>query len=382
MSLETDESFVIALMGFSNFLAPHGIVKMLINLLQIQLKYQNRRQKAGSVDVTERTFDSRNPLYFLLNAVTMAIGSISGAPLMLNQLKIENARMSQNQVVVRLIQHYQNEGLSQLYRVLASADFLGNPAGLFSNVSSGVQDLFYEPFNGVVLHGGSELGVGIARGATSLVKKSAFGVTDSVSKITGSVSKGLSAAALDSDWARERQRRQFRNRNKINGLPQMKPIQGAENGGAVGFFKGVGKGLVGNVSGGLRNATTAFDPSRGDRCRLPRHISHDGILRPYSLREAQGLDWLRSADNGKLYSCKYVAHVELPNDKDSVCVLTTDRIVMLQLNKFILNDEQSKPFIALLDSGTRSWFGQHIMKLLKDYNDRKKRAAGGSRHGT
>lgn len=93
----------------------------------------------------------------------MAIGTISGAPLMLNQLKIENARMSQNQLMARLIQHYQNEGLSQLYRVLASADFLGNPAGLFSNVSSGVQDLFYEPFNGVVLHGGSELGVGIAR---------------------------------------------------------------------------------------------------------------------------------------------------------------------------------------------------------------------------
>lgn len=27
----------------------------------------------------------------------------------------------------------------------------------------------------------------------------------------------------------------------------MKPIQGAETGGAVGFFKGVGKGLVGFV---------------------------------------------------------------------------------------------------------------------------------------
>ncbi|KAA1090635.1 hypothetical protein PGT21_008107 [Puccinia graminis f. sp. tritici] len=460
MSLEMDESFVIALVGFTKFSGaswnrehvnqliadPVGIpepasegggLDLYFELLHLQpfaIVISFERQE--SVDATERTFDSRNPLYFLLNAVTMAIGTISGAPLMLNQLKIENARMSQNQLMARLIQHYQNEGLSQLYRVLASADFLGNPAGLFSNVSSGVQDLFYEPFNGVVLHGGSELGVGIARGATSLVKKSAFGVTDSVSKITGSVSKGLSAAALDSDWARERQRRQFRNRNKINGLATgtsaflnslasgiqgvaMKPIQGAENGGAVGFFKGVGKGLVGvvakpavgtfdflsNVSGGLRNATTVFDPSRGGRCRLPRHISHDGILRPYSLREAQGQDWLRSADNGKLYSCKYVAHVELPNDQDSVCILTTDRIVMLQINKLviiwqvllselkevvsepsgvrlILKDDYTKPLIALIDSSTRSWFGQHIFKLLKDYNDKKKRAAGGSRHGS
>ncbi|PLW57557.1 hypothetical protein PCANC_01138, partial [Puccinia coronata f. sp. avenae] len=460
MSLEMDESFVIALMGFTKFSGaswnrehvnqltadPVGIpeppsegggLDLYFELLHLQpfaIVISFERQE--SVDASERTFDSRNPLYFLLNAVTMAIGTISGAPLMLNQLKVENARMSQNQLMARLIQHYQNEGLSQLYRVLASADFLGNPAGLFSNVSSGVQDLFYEPFNGVVLHGGSELGVGIARGATSLVKKSTFGVTDSVSKITGSVSKGLSAAALDSDWARERQRRQFRNRNKINGLATgtsaflnslasgiqgvaMKPIQGAENGGAVGFFKGVGKGLVGvvakpavgtfdflsNVSGGLRNATTAFDPSRGGRCRLPRHIPYDGILLPYSIREAQGQDWLRSADNGKLYFCKYVAHVELPNDEDSACILTTDRIVMLQSNKLtitwqvllsdlkevrsepsgirmILKDDHTKALIALLDESTRSWFIQHIIKLLKDYNDKKKRAAGGSRHGS
>jgi len=253
--------------------------------------------------------------------------------------------------------------------------------------------------------------------------------------ISSKTHKGLSAAALDSDWARERQRRQFRDRNKINGLATgtsaflnslasgiqgvaMKPIKGAEHGGAVGFFKGVGKGLVGvvakpavgtfdflsNVSGGLRNATTAFDPSRGGRCRLPRHIPYDGILRPYNIQEAQGQDWLRSADNGKLYFCKYVAHVELPNDEDSACVLATDRIVMLRINKLtitwqvllsdlkevrsepngirmILKDDHTKPLIALLDASTRSWFGQHIIKLLKDHNDKKKRAAGGSRHG-
>ncbi|MBW0555854.1 hypothetical protein O181_095569 [Austropuccinia psidii MF-1] len=148
----------------------------------------------------------------------MAIRTISGGPLTLNQLKVENARMSQGQLMTRLIQHYQNKELSQLYHVIPSADFLGNPAGLFNSVSSGVQDLFYEPLNGVVLHGTSELGVGIAQGAASLVKKSAFGVTDSISKITGSVSKGLSAAALNSNWAHKRQRFQFLNRNKVNAL--------------------------------------------------------------------------------------------------------------------------------------------------------------------
>lgn len=31
----------------------------------------------------------------------------------------------------------------------------------------------------------------------------------------------------------------------INNNSQMKPIEGAESGGALGFFKGVGKGIVG-----------------------------------------------------------------------------------------------------------------------------------------
>lgn len=34
----------------------------------------------------------------------------------------------------------------------------------------------------------------------------------------------------------------------LHAAAQMKPLEGAEAGGALGFFKGVGKGLVGCVS--------------------------------------------------------------------------------------------------------------------------------------
>lgn len=77
----------------------------------------------------------------------------------------------------------------------------------------------------------------------------------------------------------------------------MKPIEGAESGGAFGFFKGVGKGMLGyvpisltrlptyvgrravtkpvigvfdlasNVSEGIRNTTTVFDRAERDRVR-------------------------------------------------------------------------------------------------------------------
>lgn len=82
---------------------------------------------------------------------------------------------------------------------------------------------------------------------------------------------GLSAATLDKQYQSQRRMRQFRNKPKhalygvtagaaslftsvasgFEGLAT-KPLEGAESGGAVGFFKGVGKGLVGYVSRKLR----------------------------------------------------------------------------------------------------------------------------------
>lgn len=75
--------------------------------------------------------------------------------------------------------------------VLGSADFLGNPVGLFKSLSSGVADVFYQPYAGVVEQGG-DIGVGIARGAGSFAKKTVFGFSDSLSKVTGSIGKGPS----------------------------------------------------------------------------------------------------------------------------------------------------------------------------------------------
>ncbi|MBW0473617.1 hypothetical protein O181_013332 [Austropuccinia psidii MF-1] len=227
MSSEMDESSVLALMRFAKFsetswnpksisqltMGPELIpepdseasgLDLYFELLHLQPFVIGRSFECQeSVDISERTFDSCNPLYFLVNEVTMAIGSISGAPLTLNQLKVENAQMSQGHLITRLIQHYPNNWMSQLYRVITSADFLGNLAGLFNSVSSGVQDLFYEPLNGVILHGTSKLGVGIARGAASLVKKVPLGSQTAFKKLPAPIVKRLTLTGPRKDIAAE-----------------------------------------------------------------------------------------------------------------------------------------------------------------------------------
>lgn len=98
----------------------------------------------------------------------MAVGNINDAPLEMNALAIKDMRLTTPELQSRIMLHYRQDVLRQLYRILGSADFIGNPVGLFTNVSSGVADIFYEPFNGVVMHGNKELGIGIAKVSSSL----------------------------------------------------------------------------------------------------------------------------------------------------------------------------------------------------------------------
>jgi len=181
-----------------------------------------------------------------MNALTMTVGNINDAPLEMNALAIKDMRLTFPELQSRILYHYRQEILRQLYRILGSADFIGNPVGLFTNVSSGVADIFYEPFQGVVMHGNRELGIGLAKvgifslyphritllslfkGAASFVKKTVFGLSDSFTKFTSSVGKGLSvftestifylwplglsAATFDSEYQSRRRMTQRRNK--------------------------------------------------------------------------------------------------------------------------------------------------------------------------
>lgn len=93
----------------------------------------------------------------------MTLGNVNDAPLELNALAITDMRLTIPELQSRITYHYRQDVLRQLYRILGSADFIGNPVGLFTNVSSGVADIFYAPYHGVVMHGNKELGIGIAK---------------------------------------------------------------------------------------------------------------------------------------------------------------------------------------------------------------------------
>lgn len=374
----------------------------------------------------EDTMAVNNPFMFAVNVLTMSLGNVNDAPLRYNALLLENARISPAALVNNIQAHYVQQSLQQVHIILGSADFLGNPVGLFNNISSGVTDIFYEPYQGLVMTDRpQDLGIGIAKGASSFVKKSVFGLSDSMAKFTGSISKGLAAASMDKEFQAQRRMTRSRNRPKhalygvtaggnafanslasgIGGLARH-PLEGAEKEGLGGFIKGVGKGFVGlatkpaigafdlasNLAEGVRNTTTVFDADGLDRVRLTRFVGQDGIVRPYAQREALGQFWLKTLDNGKYFNENYIAHLELPG-REMLVMLTYDRILLVRTKRLqsewdvplkeiariskertgmniALKEGRNGPFIPVQDEGSRNWLYRQIAVAVNAYNEK------------
>ena len=219
------------------------------------------------------------------------------------------------------------QGLHAVYKLalhrLGSLDELGNLGSLFDGVSGGVQQLFYEPRQGLVkspqaFATGTLRGVGgLAGGVVGGTGVAFFSFASAMTKHAGTLA-GL--ASMDSEWRRQQKAQQRRHaqdtgkglRMGVQALGQgileggkgvfVKPIAGAMDNGARGFVKGVGTGLVGvfakPISGvaalasktaeGLASDARKVIGGRGSqqllRMRQPRVIGPDTVLHPYPRR--------------------------------------------------------------------------------------------------
>ncbi|KAL4867000.1 hypothetical protein BDV12DRAFT_172003 [Aspergillus spectabilis] len=449
MTIELDEDFIFAMLDFTKASGAAWSEKQEGKLCEDELNIPEPQSEGVAQDVyfellhlqpmqldisfmrTERvnvedTLQPSNPLMFVVDVMTMSMGNVNDAPIKLNALMIENARVSFPVLASNIQRHYTQEFLRQVHVVLGSADFLGNPVGLFNNVSSGVAAIFYEPYQGLVMTDRpQELGYGIAKGFGSFAKNTVFGFSDSISKFTGSMSKGLTAVTLDKEFQDQRRMSKTRNRPKhalygitaggrafgnsivsgIEGIARH-PLQGAEKEGIQGFFKGVGKGFLGlatkpaigafdlasNLAEGVRNTTTVFDAEGLDRVRLTRFVGMDGIVRPYSQREALGQFWLKTADDGRYFHEDYIAHLELPG-RDMLIMLTYDRIMLVRSKKLetewdirltdiqtiskertgmsiMLKGGANGPFIPVQDESARNWLYRQIAIAVNAFNEK------------
>ncbi|XP_014442114.1 vacuolar protein sorting-associated protein 13A isoform X2 [Tupaia chinensis] len=220
-----------------------------------------------------------------------------------------------------VIRHYSKQAIKQMYVLILGLDVLGNPFGLIREFSEGVEAFFYEPYQGAI-QGPEEFVEGMALGLKALVGGAVGGLAGAASKITSAMAKGVAAITMDEDF--QQKRREAMNKQPaglregitrggkglvsgfVSGITGIvtKPIKGAQKEGAAGFFKGVGKGLVGAVArptGGIIDMASstfqgikrATETSEVESLRPPRFFNEDGVIRPYRLRDGTGNQMLQ-----------------------------------------------------------------------------------------
>ena len=265
------------------------------------------------------------------------LANIDSAPLRLNGLIIKNPISSQDQLISRIVTHYKHQVLTEMYKLFGSIEILGSPISLVNNLGTGVYDFFHEPAEGIVVSP-REFAAGLARGTNSLVKNSIFGVFNSASKISGSISKAATTISLDEEWKIARAKKQRNQAQHIGqglsrgvkslgtGLFQgvtgivSQPIRGLANEGGSGFVKGVGKGVSGFVlrpvvgfvdfitdtTEGIKNSAIYSSEKLKDRKRPPRFISYDRIITPFDPVKSELQFLLRTVDEGKFESLYFI----------------------------------------------------------------------------
>ncbi|KAL5009744.1 hypothetical protein ScPMuIL_012049 [Solemya velum] len=197
--------------------------------------------------------------------------------------------------------HYTEELKSQAAKILGSVDFLGNPLGLFNDVTEGISGLIKDGNVG------------------GLLKNVTHGVSNSAAKVASSLSDGVGKLNFDSKHndAREVIRNQHSGSSGghlvagvkglgygfVGGLTSIftQTYEGVKDDGIEGLFTGFGKGLVGTVtkpvtgvldlaSGAahaVRDTSRSTSRAQPPRMREPRCCYGPGGLLPlYSRHQA------------------------------------------------------------------------------------------------
>ncbi|XP_030829188.1 vacuolar protein sorting-associated protein 13C isoform X3 [Strongylocentrotus purpuratus] len=299
----------------------------------------------------------QNALNLLLQSVGVTLTNVDDVIFKLGFFEREYQFYSPEQLSSEVIRHYSNQAIKQLYVLVLGLDVIGNPFGFVRGVGTGVKDLFYEPYQGIV-QGPEEFAEGVALGMRSLFGHAVGGAAGAVSRITGTLGKGLAALTMDEDYKRKRQQAiNQRPATFQEGLARggkglvmgfyegvsgvvKNPFEGAKKEGAKGFFKGVGKGLAGVVAkptGGIIDfASGTFEGIRRvveseveiHKLREPRYIGADGIIRAYNKSMALGNSLLLQVDKGKYaHTEDYVAHMQVTADKKNYILATDKRVI-------------------------------------------------------
>jgi hypothetical protein len=270
-----------------------------IHGITVDLEYSITRK-----DIVSSTGgNGRSVIFGFLSQVIGLVGSnLSGSPsLSFNEIVIMRCFSTKQRLQNQLMQNYIRQGVMQAYRLVGSADIIGNPIGLVEDLGSGVLQ-FLKITKGEVLGDSQTRGEGVKVLGKTIVKSGA----STVAKITGSLDRFVGEFA-DEDEKTAGGNEKDENPTGIapldggiqfakdfgKGLTGIftKPVQGAMKGGVTGLVQGTVSGIAGpgvvllkrltstSHSLALGVQSTVVDRSPfGGRRRLPKQIINNKLI--------------------------------------------------------------------------------------------------------
>eukprot|EP00871_Galdieria_phlegrea_P005243 jgi/Galph1/571/GphlegSOOS_G5311.1 len=257
------------------------------------------------------------PYRKFIRVLLATIGNVEGAEFRFNALELHHAFDTESHLRALIKEFYVSQVMNQRMKLLSSNSLFGNPAALFDSIALGAKDFFVEPSKAV---GGRDFILRLDKGSKSLVTNTVGGLLNSINQIPRSLSVGLATAVGSKEYLADREMKRSRQpTSAVDGFFQgakyfgegiskgvsgvfRDPYQGAKREGAAGFFKGLGKGLVGGVvhpmtgmldfiaepAAGLRNMTVGGLQQGALPMRPPRSMGALKQLTSYDVHTATG----------------------------------------------------------------------------------------------
>ncbi len=294
----------------------------------------------------------QTPVYQLLKMIGFAFVNIDDAPIRLNALLVEHSFVSKSDIWDRVRKHYTKYATRELYKIVGSLEIMGNPVGLFNDITTGVKDFFYEPATAITRNP-EEFSAGLAKGSRSLISKSLHGTFNTLSTFSGNIAKGITFLTfLDDDehiflngYEPSTVKEGFKQGGEavFTGLMEgvtdifTKPVRGATREGILGLIKGIGMGIISiptkPIAGlfvGITKITASIsnaqNTTRG-RIRHPRMFRDDGTIIPYNEAQSFSHDLLTTANQGR-YADTDTAVFYMLNLERTHCYMLTNRALM------------------------------------------------------
>jgi hypothetical protein len=317
--------------------------------------------------------------------------NVSDAPIRLQGKALNHIFESPSEILLSIKKFYVNETLRQIYRIIGSLDFVGNPTMLFTSFFTGMRDLVMTPSQAFMKKPTDASGVslGVAKGTLSLFSHSASGFFGFWAKVSAAAGQGLALVTLDEEYRvwhrdkivteatnlnREWKRRGVQSAQAILARPLgdiligvvfgvsgiiLSPIKGYKRNRGRGVVTGLASGAIGVVVKpiiGVLDAMTHFASSIHDiaksvnvldkrrqpalKLRLAYTFGLMSILRPYDQVSARAVYLLKqfsikkSKRSSKIIP-ETLVHVEvLPNvEADTYMMLTSHRVILVRLRK-------------------------------------------------